>query len=72
MDLREIGWEDVDWIHVVQDRDQWHSCKDCNESLGFIKEREFLDWLNSYNLLRNDLLHGTQLFHYIPLVLGIL
>jgi ribosome biogenesis protein Nip4 len=23
MDLREIGWEDVDWIHLVQDRDQW-------------------------------------------------
>jgi hypothetical protein len=23
MDLREIGWEDVDWIHVTQDRDQW-------------------------------------------------
>jgi hypothetical protein len=22
MDLREIGWEGVDWIHVVQDRDQ--------------------------------------------------
>jgi hypothetical protein len=23
MDLREIGWEGVDCIHVVQDRDQW-------------------------------------------------
>jgi hypothetical protein len=21
MDLREIGWEDVEWIHLVQDRD---------------------------------------------------
>jgi hypothetical protein len=21
LDLREIGWEDVDWIHVAQDRD---------------------------------------------------
>jgi hypothetical protein len=20
---REIGWEDVGWIHVAQDRDQW-------------------------------------------------
>jgi hypothetical protein len=25
MDLREIGWEDVDWIHVAQDRDQWRT-----------------------------------------------
>jgi hypothetical protein len=23
MDLMEIGWEDVDWMHVGQDRDQW-------------------------------------------------
>jgi hypothetical protein len=21
MDLREIGWEGVDWIHLAQDRD---------------------------------------------------
>jgi hypothetical protein len=25
MDLRDTGWEDVDWIHVAQDRDQWHA-----------------------------------------------
>jgi hypothetical protein len=23
MDLMEIGWEGVDWIHLAQDRDQW-------------------------------------------------
>jgi len=23
IDLREIGWEGVDWIHLAQDRDQW-------------------------------------------------
>jgi hypothetical protein len=23
MDLMEIGWEDVEWIHLAQDRDQW-------------------------------------------------
>jgi hypothetical protein len=23
MDLREIGWDGVDWIHMTQDRDQW-------------------------------------------------
>jgi len=23
MDLREIGWEFVDWMHLTQDRDQW-------------------------------------------------
>jgi hypothetical protein len=25
MDLREIGWEDVDWIDLAQDRDQWRA-----------------------------------------------
>jgi hypothetical protein len=23
MVLREVGWEGVDWIHLVQDRNQW-------------------------------------------------
>jgi hypothetical protein len=23
MDLRETCWKDVDWIHLVQDREQW-------------------------------------------------
>jgi len=23
MDLKEIGWEVVDWMNTVQDRDQW-------------------------------------------------
>jgi hypothetical protein len=23
MDLREIGWEGVDWIYVAQNRDLW-------------------------------------------------
>jgi hypothetical protein len=23
MDLGEIGWKVVDWIHLVQDRDHW-------------------------------------------------
>jgi hypothetical protein len=23
MDLVEIGWEGVDWIHLPQDKDQW-------------------------------------------------
>jgi hypothetical protein len=23
MDLSEIGWGGMDWIHLAQDRDQW-------------------------------------------------
>jgi hypothetical protein len=25
MDLREIGFGDVDWIHLAQDRDSWQA-----------------------------------------------
>jgi hypothetical protein len=25
MDLREIGWDGVDWIDTAQDRDQWRA-----------------------------------------------
>jgi hypothetical protein len=25
MDLREMGWESVDWIRIVQGRDQWQA-----------------------------------------------
>jgi hypothetical protein len=25
MDLREIGWDGVDWIYLAQDRDQWRA-----------------------------------------------
>jgi hypothetical protein len=25
MDLRELGWDSVDWIKVAQDRDQWRA-----------------------------------------------
>jgi hypothetical protein len=28
MDLREMGWEGVDWIHLVQDMDQWWAVVD--------------------------------------------
>jgi hypothetical protein len=25
MDLREIGWEDVEWMHLAEDTDQWRA-----------------------------------------------
>jgi hypothetical protein len=24
-DLREVGWDGVDWIELAQDRDQWRA-----------------------------------------------
>jgi len=40
MDLWEIEWEGVDWLHLALDRDP---CKHSNEPLGSIKGREILD-----------------------------
>jgi len=40
MDFKEVGYDDVDWSHLVQDRDQ---CEHDNEPLVSIKSREFLD-----------------------------
>jgi hypothetical protein len=25
MDLREIGWDGMDWMDLAQDRDQWRA-----------------------------------------------
>jgi hypothetical protein len=25
MDLTDIGWDGVDWIHMAQERDQWRA-----------------------------------------------
>jgi hypothetical protein len=25
MSVGEIGWDDMDWIHLAQDRDQWRA-----------------------------------------------
>jgi hypothetical protein len=44
MDLREIGFGDIDWIHWAQDRDRWRALVNTvNEPSGSIKCGEFLD-----------------------------
>jgi hypothetical protein len=45
MDLREIEFGDVEWIHLAQDTDRWQagSCEHSNEPSGSIKFGEFLD-----------------------------
>jgi hypothetical protein len=50
MDLREIRWDDVDWIDMTQDRDQWseHGI----ELSGSIKCWEVLEWLHNWRLLK--------------------
>jgi hypothetical protein len=35
MDLREIGWDDVDWIDMAEDRDQWTALVNTVSTFGF-------------------------------------
>jgi hypothetical protein len=37
--LRKIGWEDMDWIHVAQDTDQWRAFVNRVMNLRFHKRR---------------------------------
>jgi hypothetical protein len=44
MDLREVRWEVVDWMHIAEDRDHWQALvNNCNEPSGSMKGGEFLE-----------------------------
>jgi hypothetical protein len=44
MDLRETGWDGIDWIDLAQDRYHWKgSCENGNEPSGSIKCWEVLE-----------------------------
>jgi hypothetical protein len=38
MELREIGWETVDWMHLIQGRDQWRAVVNTILNLGIPKQ----------------------------------
>jgi hypothetical protein len=50
MDLREIGWDGVDWMDTAQDRDQWRALG--IEPSGSIKCWEVLEGLHNWWLLK--------------------
>jgi hypothetical protein len=35
LDLRETGWDDVDWIHLARDRSQWQAVMNTVMNLRF-------------------------------------
>jgi hypothetical protein len=40
MDLREIGWDDRDWIDLAHDRDQWRAVVNTVTSLLVPKKKK--------------------------------
>jgi hypothetical protein len=51
MDLREIGWDGVDWIDMSQDMDQWRALVNTVLNLR-IKCWEVLEGLHNWWLLK--------------------
>jgi hypothetical protein len=45
IDLREIGWDGVNWIDIAEDRDQWRVLVNTVLSL------RVLEWLHNLRLL---------------------
>jgi hypothetical protein len=39
MDLREIGWGGVEWIHLAQDRDRWRAAVNAVMNLRVLAPR---------------------------------
>jgi hypothetical protein len=37
IDLREIGWDFMDWINLAQDREQWRTLVNTVMSLGIVQ-----------------------------------
>jgi hypothetical protein len=48
MDLGEVGWGDVDWISLAQDRNRWSCCECGNEPSGTTKCWETIEWLHNW------------------------
>jgi hypothetical protein len=51
MDLREIGWDGVDWMDMAQDRDQWRALVNTVLNLR-VSCWEVLEGLHNWRLLK--------------------
>jgi hypothetical protein len=46
MDFGEIGWEDVEWIHLAQGRDRWRAVVNAVMNLRVVGPRSQLVTFN--------------------------
>jgi hypothetical protein len=53
IDLREIGWDGMDWIDLAKDRDQWRALVKPVMHPGSLTCWEVPEWLHNWKLLRN-------------------
>jgi hypothetical protein len=60
MDVREMGWEDVDCIHVAQDREQWRALVNTVMKFWLPKKAENLTSRATISFSRRILLEGVS------------
>jgi hypothetical protein len=48
MDLKQIKYESVDWIHLAQDRDRCRALANSNEPSGSIEGGKFFEQLSDF------------------------
>jgi hypothetical protein len=61
MDLGEVGWGDVDWIGLAQDRNRWRAlCEFGIEPSGSMKCWETIKWPTSGGLSSSAQLHRVS------------
>jgi len=58
MDLKEIGYEDGDWIRLAQDRVQWQDLAKSVMNLLVLHAENFFTIWEIISLSRKPLLHG--------------
>jgi hypothetical protein len=64
MDLREIGWDGVNWIDLAQDRDQWRALVNTVMNLQVSQNAgNFLSGLTIGSFSRRAQLHELVMVH---------
>jgi hypothetical protein len=48
VDIKEIGYENMDWIHQVHNLVQWGTSEQVNEASSSMKDQAFLEYLSDY------------------------
>jgi hypothetical protein len=60
-DLREIGWDGMDWIYLAQDRDQWRALVNTVMNLQFpYNDGKFLRSCTTGSFSRRVQLHEVS------------
>jgi hypothetical protein len=57
MEVKEIGWEGVDWMHLAQDRDWWWAVVTAGMNLQVLYRVGIVSWLSNYMKCNDCLQH---------------